>query len=58
MKQIFSTLLFLVVSMVAFAQNNVTGTIVDRDTKEPMEQTAVQLSVSYTHLTLPTNREV
>ena len=43
MKQIFSTLLFLVVSMVAFAQNNVTGTIVDRDTKEPMEQTAVQL---------------
>ena len=43
MKQILLTFLFLLAVTGAMAQRAVTGTITDRDTKEPMEQTAVQL---------------
>ena len=43
MKQILLSLLFLVAATTAMAQRSVNGTITDRDTKEPMMQTAVQL---------------
>ena len=43
MKQILLTFLFLLAVTGVMAQRAVTGTITDRDTKEPMEQTAVQL---------------
>ncbi len=43
MKQIFLTIVMLVVATSVMAQRAVTGTIIDHDTKDPMEQTAVQL---------------
>ena len=44
MKQIFLTLLIAIMAMTAHAQQRaISGTIIDHDTKEPMEQTAVQL---------------
>ena len=44
MKQIFFSLLLTVMSVTALAQQRtISGSITDRDTKEPMEQTAVQL---------------
>ena len=43
MKQILLSLLFLLAAANAMAQRAITGDITDRDTKEAMEQTAVQL---------------
>ena len=43
MNKILLSLLFLAAAASAMAQRTITGTITDRDTKEKMEQTAVQL---------------
>ena len=69
MKKIITGMaLLLVTTLSAFSQTKnitVSGRVVE-DTKEPAIQATVQLlllpdsvqAVSYTHLTLPTNREV